>query len=43
MYAKSDIQAFLDELRALTSFMKEQFQKAPETVKKAGNKPVPQV
>jgi hypothetical protein len=43
MYAKSDIQTFLDELRALTSFMEEQFQKGPEAVIKPANKPIPQV
>jgi len=45
MYTKSDIQTFLEELKILTSFMEEQFQKAPErvNVKKPDNKPRPQV
>jgi ParB-like chromosome segregation protein Spo0J len=45
MYARSDIQTFLDELRVLVSFMEEQVQKAPEkvNVKKPDNKPRPQV
>ncbi|MBA4417823.1 MAG: hypothetical protein C0392_07925 [Syntrophus sp. (in: bacteria)] len=45
MYAKSDIQTFLDELLVLVSFMKDQVQKAPETVniKKPDNKPRPQI
>ncbi|MCX5811438.1 MAG: ParB/RepB/Spo0J family partition protein [Proteobacteria bacterium] len=32
MYAKPELQTFLDELRVLVSFMEEQFQKAPATV-----------
>jgi len=45
MYAKSDIQTFINELRILASFMEEQLQKAPETVnlKKPDNKPRPQI
>jgi hypothetical protein len=45
MYARSDIQTFLDELRVLVSFMEEQVQKAPEkvNVKKPDNKPRPQI
>jgi hypothetical protein len=41
MYAKSDIQTFLDELKVLLSFMEEQLQAAPEkaTVKKPGKQP----
>jgi hypothetical protein len=45
MYTESDIQTFLEELKIFTSFMEEQFQKAPETVpvKKPDNKPRPQI
>jgi ParB/RepB/Spo0J family partition protein len=45
MYAKPDLQTFLDELRGLVSFMEEQVQKAPATVniKKPGDKPRPQI
>jgi ParB family transcriptional regulator, chromosome partitioning protein len=45
MYAKSDIQTFLDELRVLVSFMEKQVETAPEIVpvKQPGTKPVPQL
>jgi hypothetical protein len=45
MYAKSDIQTFLDELRVLVSFMEQQVETAPETVnaKKPPKGPIPQV
>ncbi len=45
MYAKPDLQTFLDELLALVAFMKDQVQKAPETVniKKPGDRPRPQI
>ncbi len=45
MYAKPDLQKFLDELHVLVAFMEEQVQKAPATVniKKPENKPRPQV
>jgi hypothetical protein len=45
MYAKSDIQAYLDELRGLVSFMENQVETAPEivSVKQTDKKPVPQV
>ncbi len=45
MYAKPDLQTFLDELRVLVTFMEEQVQKAPEKVniKKPDNKPRPQI
>ncbi|MCX5807324.1 MAG: ParB/RepB/Spo0J family partition protein [Proteobacteria bacterium] len=45
MYAKSDIQTFLDELRVLVSFIEKQIETAPEivSVKQTDKKPVPQV
>jgi hypothetical protein len=45
MYAKSDIQTFLDELRVLVSFMEQQVETAPEivNVKKPPKGPMPQV
>ncbi|MCX5805483.1 MAG: ParB/RepB/Spo0J family partition protein [Proteobacteria bacterium] len=44
MYAKSDIQTFLDELRVLVSFIEKQVETAPEIVPiKPVKKPVPQV
>jgi hypothetical protein len=45
MYAKSDLQTFLEELQAFTSFIEQQIETAPEAVteKKPGGKPRPQV
>ncbi|MCX5806798.1 MAG: hypothetical protein NT010_12175 [Proteobacteria bacterium] len=45
MYAKSDIQTYLDELRVLVSFIENQVETAPEIVlvKQNDKKPVPQV
>ncbi len=45
MYAKPELQTFLDELRVLVSFMEEQVQKAPATVnvKRPGDRPRPQI
>jgi hypothetical protein len=45
MYAKPDLQTFLDELRTLVSLIEQQVQAAPETAleKKASKKSVPQL
>jgi len=45
MYAKPDLQAFLDELKSLTSLIEEQLKNAPETVQteKPVDKPRPQI
>jgi ParB family transcriptional regulator, chromosome partitioning protein len=44
-YTKPDLQAFLDELKALTSLIEQQIETAPETLseKQPANKPSPQV
>jgi hypothetical protein len=44
MYAKSDLQKYLDELKALTSLIEQQIEKVPETVPiKPIKKPSPQI
>jgi len=45
MYTKLDLQAFLDELKSLASFIEEQLKNAPETmqIKKPDDKPMPQI
>jgi hypothetical protein len=45
MYAKPELQTFLDELQVLVSFIEKQVETAPEivSVKPTDKKPVPQV